>query len=498
MKTKSSNRRLKIPEDLLILERGTDELLLANGADLQPLYIRTGREYITRFLEAAAGLGVYSKILKAFPGDPALLDALIAHGILVPADPPLPVVPRENLIGEPCLSNKKGISLYLLLSQSCNLGCVYCLNGRQTYCTDKSLKMRPEIAFRSIERCLDDLASDGSLEVVFFGGEPLLNWPLAKQIILFCENSLNGKREGKIIKFHLTSNLSFLPGDLIEWAKKYRITVLCDVDGPEAVHNRCRPFKTGRPSHSTIVRNIKRLTAAGLDVDLRATVTALNQDHMLDTGLHHKEIGGRSSAFVPVNPVNSDQDIMEHGLLPSPQKICEGLTELFDSRVWDTPQLFPFNQFAGRLGPCGKTALACGAPHGNTPVIDVNGDVYPCIYLVGIKRFFLGNIMIASYPRHEVIRRMYHQLHVDEMEECKVCKWRYLCGGGCPVGRLTVTGNDLADDATREYCREIRCACNKTVIELLFWRKARETAAQTVPPASMDLQPASSNGAPCK
>ena len=66
MKTKSSNRRLKIPEDLLILERGTDELLLANGADLQPLYIRTGREYITRFLEAAAGLEASGRALKAF------------------------------------------------------------------------------------------------------------------------------------------------------------------------------------------------------------------------------------------------------------------------------------------------------------------------------------------------------------------------------------------------------------------------------------------------
>ena len=80
---------------------------------------------------------------------------------------------------------------------------------------------------------------------MFFGGEPLSNWPLVKEIILHTED-LKKKHEGKLVKYHVTANLSLLPADLIEWAKKYNVTFLCDVDGPPEIHDRCRPFKNWR------------------------------------------------------------------------------------------------------------------------------------------------------------------------------------------------------------------------------------------------------------
>jgi len=140
--------------------------------------------------------------------------------------------------------------------------------------------MQRDVAFRSVERCLEGLDAQGSLEIIFFGGEPLLNWPLAKDVITHCEKRLKTEHPDKELKYHLTTNLSFMPDDLIAWAKKYNITFPCDVDGPEAIHNRCRPFKDGRPSHEIITGNIRRLVDEGLKVDLRATVTALNQDHL--------------------------------------------------------------------------------------------------------------------------------------------------------------------------------------------------------------------------
>jgi uncharacterized protein len=470
-----NNTGLKITENLLKLERGSDELLLANYLHFRPLYINKGKKYIANFLKATSELCSYKNIINAFPQDIDLLDTLINHEIIVPRlqeDSKIPKDSSERL----SLDNRRGTSLYLLLSQSCNMGCVYCLNGIQSYQKDKNLKMSKKVAFRSIERCLDDIRPGGYLEIIFFGGEPLLNWPLAKEIIVHCENVLKEKHPGKHIKYHITSNLSFLPKDVIDWAKKFNITFLCDIDGPENIHNVCRPFRGGGPTHSTIVRNIERLIGAELKVDLRTTITALNQDHLLETTKHHKAIGAASSAFVPVNPVNSDEDILDNRLLPSPHKIIKGMTDVYKSKVWGEEDLFPFNQYASRLIPGRRMFLGCGAPYGNTPVVDINGAVYPCIYLVGIKRYYMGNIMNESYPNKNLLQSMFYDLHVDYREDCKSCAWRYLCGGSCPLGRLTVFNNPAASDKVTTYCKIISCEYTKKMIELLLWDKAQEAA----------------------
>ena len=144
---------LKIAADLLQLERNRDELLLANGRDLRPLYIRKGRKYIQEFLKAASDLGSYKRIIEIYPHEINLLDTFLDHSIIVTNGhtSPKPKNDGSNLID---LQNKKSMSLYLLLSQSCNMGCIYCLNGKKTYQPDKKLMMSRETAFRSIDRCI--------------------------------------------------------------------------------------------------------------------------------------------------------------------------------------------------------------------------------------------------------------------------------------------------------------------------------------------------------
>lgn len=471
-----NNLNLHVAENLLMLERGSDELLLANQFDFRPLYIKRGKGYIKNFLGAASGLGTYRKIAEAFPCDVDLLDMLLHHGIIVPHNLSSVVTPHTPT-EEPGLDNKKNISLYLLISQTCNMGCIYCLNGQKTYQKDKALMMSKEVAFKSIERCLDSLNPQGFLEIIFFGGEPLLNWPLAKEIIIYSEKVLKYKHVEKLIKYHFTTNLSLIPADLIEWAKRYEITFLCDVDGPREIHDKCRPFKNGNSSHETIVKNIGRLTEAGLSVFLRTTITSVNHDHLLEITEHHHAIGGKSSAFVPVNPVNSDEDILEEELLPSPDNIINGMTDVYKSKLWKVNELYPFNQHAARLAPGSRSVVGCGASYGNTPVVDVTGDVYPCIYLVGRKEFYIGNIMNESYPDKNVLGRIYNYLHVDQREDCKACPWRYICGGACALGRLTIFDNPVASERVRDYCRCITCEYTKRMLELLLWDKAQEVVS---------------------
>lgn len=472
-----AHHHLRLAENLVVLERGDDEMLLVDAMTVRPLYIPRGREYVRRYLDAVRDSGSAEGMEIRFPLDGELLAMLTDHGIVRDDDPPAPC--HDGCSATCCHQDsvpRNEMSLYLLLSQSCNLGCIYCLNGTETYHKDGGLKMTDPVAFRSVERCLGDLAPHGRLEIVFFGGEPLLNWPLARRVIVHCEEVLKPQYPDKAIRYHVTSNLTVLPDDLIDWARKHEITFLCDVDGPAPVHDACRPYKGGAPSHARTVAHIRRLTEAGLRVALRATITSRNQDCLPEIARHHRDIGGTGTAFVPVNPVNSDEAILPADLLPSPQRVLEGLAQVFEDRTWDTKDLFPFNLYASHLRCGARNARGCGAPYGNTPVVDVNGDVYPCIYLVGIQRYYLGNLMDGTYPDRRVLDAMMEGLHVDHMAECRSCAWRYICGGGCPVGKLTVFDNPLATPATLEYCRGIRCDYARKIIELLLWREATEAA----------------------
>jgi len=480
------NGRLRITKNLVTLERGAEELLLANSFYLQPLYFRKGRDYVRRFLDALAGLNTREEMLAALSGGSGLLDLLITHRILVPeAD-------KDGHDGSELASfkgprtNQSGMSIYLLLSQSCNFGCIYCLNGTKTYKTGENLKMSEEVAFRGVEKSLASLAAGGRLEVAFFGGEPLLNWDLAKRVIEHCESELKPRYSDKEVTYHITSNLSFLPKDLIEWAKKYNISFLCDIDGPEDIHNRCRPYKGGAGSYSDVSGNVRKLIDAGLDVSLRATVTSINQHRMTEVAAHHRSIGGRGSAFVPVNPVNSDEDILNDNLLPDPRVLIDGLVEVYRSKIYSSENLFPFSIYSTKIVPGAKTVMGCGAPYGNTPVVDVNGDAYPCIYLVGIKKFFMGNVLRDDYPDTGLLDRMMDLLHVDNIEECKSCSWRYICGGGCPVGRLTVLDNPTVTPGVKDYCTRISCDYTRKILELLFWELAEEASQSAGEAASRE------------
>jgi uncharacterized protein len=107
-------------------------------------------------------------------------------------------------------------------------------------------------------------------------------------------------------------------------------------------------------------------------------------------------------------------------------------------------------------------------------VVDINGDVYPCIYIVGLERFYLGNIADESYPNNDVLDSMMDLLHVDNRDDCRSCTWRYLCSGGCPVGKLIVMDNPRASKTVRKYTKDINCYYTRSVLELLLWEMAED------------------------
>ena len=467
---------LKVTANLIRLQRD-GRLLLLNSLQPRPLLFRRGLEFVETLL-TSAGRGVLCRdeLAALWPEEATVIDFLISHHILVDTAESELAPAAAKPSAEELMALSPGMSLYLLLSQDCNLGCIYCLNGKRTYRKSEQPMMPEEVAFAAVDRCAARIKQGGFLEIAMFGGEPLLNWDLAKRTIDYAETVLKPRYPDIEFRYHITSNLSFLPEDFIARVKAHGITVLCDIDGVGAVHDACRPYKGGAGSHAAIAANVAALTAAGIAVSLRTTVTALNQDQMAETARHHFALGGNGSAFVPVNVVNSDEDLLPDELIPDVDRLLASLIEIQETGDWGLERLFPFSTFRSKIQPGNYCVLGCGAPFGNTPVVDVTGDVYPCIYLVGIKRYNQGNVLSGSYPDPAVPLALVEELHVDQRPDCKSCSWRYLCGGGCPVQMLAMKGRKDLSPKAQDYCERINCEYTKKVLEVLLWEYADQAA----------------------
>lgn len=356
---------LKTTANLIRLVR-RDHLLLLNSLQPKPLLFRRGREFVENLLESVRHRLLCRDELVAFwPEETAVIDFLISHHILLPATDQELAPASAKPSCEELMALSPGMSLYLLLSQDCNLGCIYCLNGKRTYRKSEHPMMSDEVAFQAVDRCAARIGKGGYIEIAMFGGEPLLNWGLAKRVIDYSESALKPKYPDIEFRYHVTSNLSFLPEDFIARVKTHGMTVLCDIDGVGAVHDACRPYKGGASSHAAIAANVRKLTEAGIAVSLRTTVTALNQEQMEETARHHFALGGNGSAFVPVNVVNSDEDVLPDELIPDIDRLLASLINIQETGNWGLERLFPFSTFRSKIQPGNYCVLGCGAPFGD-------------------------------------------------------------------------------------------------------------------------------------
>ena len=222
----------------MTLRRGKERIIF-NAEDVNPVYFPQGGDealiLLEQFREAGHLPGTAAGICS-----PELFDFFCDHFLIVPEAKAPPGSAQQCTGCDGPRGKSPGKSLYLLLSQSCNQACIYCLNGRETYQKDHKVMMSEKTAFKAVETTLDTIADNGRLEVVFFGGEPLMNWPLAKKILKYCEAELKPRNPSKEIHYHLTTNLTILPIDLIATAKQHGITFLVNVDGPEDIHDTTR------------------------------------------------------------------------------------------------------------------------------------------------------------------------------------------------------------------------------------------------------------------
>lgn len=463
----------------LLIFRRDSRVLLAAGPQLKPLYIPEGGQYIEAFIQDAQKIGWPRDIMKRYPNDAELLKLLLEHDVLcAPGDSDtLEVVdPVHQQTEEDNWIDSEGrfesLSLFMLLTQFCNQACIYCLNGEATYDKASKRKMDERTAFEGINYFSEKIQPGGVLNIVFFGGEPLLNWPLARKIITYTQNTMHKSFPEVNYTYHLTTNLSLFPSNLTEWALRNDISFLVNVDGPETIHDKTRPLRAGGSSFRKTRENLRALANAGITFEMRATVTSVNQDILLDVAQIHRELGGTASALIPVVPVTSDEYFLPSWLLPDPEKVAHAMAQVIEQDIWGWRNFYYANQYGERATKGAGMKWPCGAINGGTPVLDVNGDIYACIYMVGMSRFRTGNIFDRTrpYPDSVVVGRMRHDVDQFLLNECAECSFKYICGGGCPVGMFLVRDNEKDAEGTFNYWKSVTCAVQHALLEEVLWK----------------------------
>ena len=329
-------------------------------------------------------------------------------------------------------------ALCLHIAHDCNLACRYCFAEEGEYHGRRAI-MSYEVGKKALDFLVANSGNRTNLEVDFFGGEPLMNWEVVKQLVAY-GRSLEEEHHKKF-RFTITTNGVLLNDEILEFVNKEMGNMVLSIDGRKEVHDRMRPHRGGQGSYDEIVPKFKKAAESRgqMNYYVRGTYTHYNTDFAKDV-LHLADIGFKQISVEPVvAPETEDYAIREEDL---PQLLAQ-YDELAEEIIKRRKEGNGFNFFHFMIdlegGPCvAKRLSGCGS---GTEYLAVTpwGDLYPCHQFVGNEDFLMGNVDEGVLRTD--IRDEFKQCNVYAKEKCKDCFAKFYCSGGCAANSYNFTGN---------------------------------------------------------
>jgi uncharacterized protein len=353
-------------------------------------------------------------------------------------------------------------ALCLHIAHDCNLACKYCFAEEGEYHGRRAL-MSYETGKQALDFLIANSGSRRNLEVDFFGGEPLLNFDVVRQLVAY------GREQEKIhdkhFRFTLTTNGVLLGDEVMEFANREMDNVVLSIDGRKEVHDRMRPFRKGAGSYDLIVPKFQKLAdSRGQErYYVRGTYTHYNTDFSEDV-LHLADLGFKQISVEPVVAAPEDDYALTEEDLPT---LFAEYDKLAAEMVRRDKAGNGFNFFHFMIdlegGPCVYKRLSgCGS---GTEYLAVTpwGDLYPCHQFVGVDEFLMGNVWDGV--TNTALRDEFKCCNVYAKEKCSKCFARFYCSGGCAANSYNFHGS-----ITDTY--ELGCELQKKRIECAIMIKA--------------------------
>ena len=328
-------------------------------------------------------------------------------------------------------------ALCLHIAHTCNLNCSYCFASQGKYHGDRAV-MSLEVGKRALDFLIENSGSRRNLEVDFFGGEPLMNFDVVKQLVAYAREI--EKKHKKNFRFTLTTNGVLIDDDVIDFANREMSNVVLSLDGRKEIHDRFRVDYSGAGSWEKIVPKFQKLVEArgGKDYYMRGTFTHANPDFLEDIK-QMLDLGFTELSMEPVVCAPGDPSELTEEDLPIVLEQYEKLAELMIERDREGKP-FTFYHYMIDLtgGPCiYKRISGCGS---GTEYMAVTpwGDLYPCHQFVGEEKFKLGNIWDGVTNTQTQCE--FAACNVYARPDCRDCWARLYCSGGCAANAYHSTG----------------------------------------------------------
>lgn len=329
-------------------------------------------------------------------------------------------------------------ALCIHIAHTCNLNCEYCFASQGKYHGERAL-----MSFETGKQALDFLVANSgtrrNLEVDFFGGEPLMNFDVVKQMVEYARKI--EKEHNKNFRFTLTTNGMLIDDDVIDFANREMSNVVLSLDGRKEIHDRYRVDYAGNGSWEKIVPKFQKLVEArnGKNYYMRGTFTHANPDFLNDIK-QMLDLGFTELSMEPVVCAKGDPSELTEEDMEIVKKQYEDLAQLMLEKDKEGKP-FTFYHYMIDLtgGPCiYKRISGCGS---GTEYMAVTpwGDLYPCHQFVGDDKFKLGDIW--NGVDNTAIQEEFLSCNVYAREECHDCWAKLYCSGGCAANAYHATGS---------------------------------------------------------
>lgn len=357
-------------------------------------------------------------------------------------------------------------ALCLHVAHTCNLNCSYCFASQGKYHGERAM-MSFEVGKRALDFLIENSGTRKNLEVDFFGGEPLMNFQVVKDLVAYARSIEQEK--GKRFRFTLTTNGVLVDDEVIQWANKECSNVVLSLDGRKEIHDRFRVDYAGNGSWEKIVPKFQKFVQArgGKDYYMRGTFTHNNPDFLKDIQ-QMLDLGFTELSMEPVVCAAGDPSALTEEDLPIVMEQYEKLAELMLERDREG-RPFTFYHYMIDLtgGPCiYKRISGCGS---GTEYMAVTpwGDLYPCHQFVGEERFRLGNIWDGV--TNTEVQGEFAACNVYAHPECRDCWARLYCSGGCAANAYHATGSvtGVYEYGCKLFRKRMECAIMVAVARAL-------------------------------
>ena len=355
-------------------------------------------------------------------------------------------------------------AMCLHVSHDCNLRCKYCFADEGKYHTEKRELMTAETGKRAMDYLVEHSGHRRNLEVDFFGGEPLMNFEVVKEVVEYAREL--EKKHNKVFRFTVTTNGILLDEKKLEYINENMSNIVLSIDGRKEVNDRMRYRADGSGSYDKIVPIFQKVAESRNQDNyyVRGTFTRENLDFSKDV-IHLADLGFKQISIEPVVCREETDYSLREEDLPKIFNEYESLVKEYVKRIKEGNG-FNFFHFMIDLeeGPCIIKRLSgcgCGCEY---LAVAPNGDVYPCHQFVGSEEYKMGSLYDSNGLNKE-LRSTFEKCNVYTKPDCDSCFAKFFCSGGCIANACLING-----DMNKPH--KLSCQMMKKRVECSLYAKA--------------------------